>query len=106
MCHDCRSLVRRYEQRGQPSSLLLFARCARTGPTRGRLPATPTRVALFMRYLVLTVVLVVCCGVLPAAPIGAVAASRHLAAPPQAVVIDPGHGGSESGAADVSGQLL
>jgi N-acetylmuramoyl-L-alanine amidase len=61
---------------------------------------------LFMRYLSLTVVLVICCSVLPASPRGAEAAARHQAASPQTVVIDPGHGGSESGAVDASGQLL
>jgi N-acetylmuramoyl-L-alanine amidase len=61
---------------------------------------------LLMRYLSFTIVLIICCSILPAVPHGAVAASRHHAASPQTVVIDPGHGGSESGAADASGQLL
>lgn len=40
------------------------------------------------------------------APSGASARSRHHTDAPQIVVIDPGHGGSEPGAADASGQLL
>ena len=58
-----------------------------------------------MRYLSLTIALLVCC-VLPVEPRGAVAAGRHRSTSPQTVVLDPGHGGSDSGAADASGQLL
>ena len=61
---------------------------------------------LLMRYLSLAVALIVCCSILPSVPRGAMAASRHHAAAPQTVVIDPGHGGSESGAVDASGQLV
>lgn len=56
-----------------------------------------------MRSLSRTIVLLLCC-VLPATPRGAVAAAPPT--PPQTVVLDPGHGGSETGAADASGQLL
>lgn len=58
-----------------------------------------------MRYLSLTIALLLCC-VLSVETHGAMAASRHHAVSPQTVVIDPGHGGSEAGAADASGQLL
>lgn len=59
-----------------------------------------------MRYLSLTIVLIACCSVNWSAPRAAVAANRHHTSAPQTVVIDPGHGGSESGAVDASGQLL
>jgi N-acetylmuramoyl-L-alanine amidase len=59
-----------------------------------------------MRHYLFTAVLVMCCSVLPAVPRSAMAAGRHYLTAPQTVVIDPGHGGGESGAADPSGQLL
>ena len=66
----------------------------------------PLRVVfLFMRYLSLTLVLLICC-VLPVQPRGAVAASRPRTTSTQTVVIDPGHGGSDAGATDASGQLI
>ena len=59
-----------------------------------------------MRYLSPTIVFIVCCTVALPWPRSAVAAARHHAAAPQTVVLDPGHGGDESGAADASGTLL
>ena len=59
-----------------------------------------------MRYLSPTIAFIVCCTVMLPWPRSAVAAARHHAATPQTVVLDPGHGGGESGAADASGTLL
>src|SRR5947209_2118477 len=59
-----------------------------------------------MRYHLLLVLFVICCSVLPVVPLGAVAASKHHTLSPLTVVLDPGHGGSETGAADVTGQFV
>jgi N-acetylmuramoyl-L-alanine amidase len=59
-----------------------------------------------MRYCLFSVLVIICCGVLSVLPPRAVAASRHHVSSPLTVVLDPGHGGTETGAVDVTGQFV